>query len=281
MKTNNSIFSLLALASLLVYLFVSAPAPLTENNEMGKKLPIELVLSLCEYENDIVRRLYTKEIVGAGKKVGLKFDENWTDKSIPAGLLPAQFLRATAVSIEKSPVRLGLFLGSDFAINTANNLEAQQKNIFQEMKKDRKPRFFHADDTQLYAYMFPDVAVAKPCVKCHNEHPDSPKTDWVLNDVMGATTWTYPRESVNLETSLKILAALRKGFRDAYNTYLEKLKTLDNPPEIGEKWPRDGYFVPDVTVFMAKVAQHSSASTLTAFMDAVTVIKRSPKNKKG
>lgn len=33
-------------------------------------------------------------------------------------------------------------------------------------------------------------------------------TDWVLNDVVGATTWTYPRGSVTMEEYLEIVATI-------------------------------------------------------------------------
>ena len=40
----------------------------------------------------------------------------------------------------------------------------------------------------------PDVAVAPVCVSCHNEHPDSPKTDFELGDVMGGVVIRIPME---------------------------------------------------------------------------------------
>jgi len=55
------------------------------------------------------RAIWTKEIVGEGKKAGLKFDEHWRDADLEAGPLPALFLRETAKSMERSPLRLSLF----------------------------------------------------------------------------------------------------------------------------------------------------------------------------
>jgi hypothetical protein len=34
--------------------------------------------------------------------------------------------------------------------------------------------------------------VSKACVDCHNNHPNSPRRDFKLNDVMGAIVITFP-----------------------------------------------------------------------------------------
>jgi hypothetical protein len=117
--------------------------------------------------------------------------------------------------------------------------------------------------------MFPDLAVAEACVTCHNEHPESPKRDWRLGDVMGATTWTYPSETVSLDELTTILAALRKGFRDAYSGYLEKAEGFSSPPAIGPHWPREGeYSLPTADDFMAEAGRRASPETLSALLAA-------------
>ena len=41
-------------------------------------------------------------------------------------------------------------------------------------------------------YMAPDFASTPACVACHNTHPESPKTDYELGDMMGALVVTVP-----------------------------------------------------------------------------------------
>ncbi|HET8936239.1 MAG TPA: hypothetical protein VFN67_22505 [Polyangiales bacterium] len=102
-------------ALLGVYLFVSAPVPLEElRAHEGKRIAVSKLFELAAAENAAVRQLYTQEIVAAGKRVGLRFDENWRDEDVEAGPLPALFLRETSQSLDRSAVGLGLFLGSDF-----------------------------------------------------------------------------------------------------------------------------------------------------------------------
>ena len=270
MNSKRFMITALALIALIVYLFVSAPPPLPDKEtNAGQTIAIERVFAIAEAENDVVRGLWTKEIVGDGQKVGLAFAEDWRREDIDAGPLPALFLRETAASLEKNPIRLSLFLGSDFPINDANRFEGKQIEAFQLIKENQEPQFFYAEDTQLHTAMFSDLALVQPCVTCHNEHSESPKLDWQLNEVMGATTWSYPAQSVTLDELIHILSALRKGFRDAYAGYLAKVATFAEPPKIGEKWPREGYYLPTEEAFMEEAIKRSSTQTLDAILNAI------------
>lgn len=262
-------FAAFALVSaiLLVYLFVSAPAPLAEAETSNQEtISVKELLEICAAENAVVRKLYTKEIVGPGKAAGLKFDERWQKDGVDAGPLPALFLRETAKSLERDPVRLGLFLGSDFPISKANLFKGRQAEMFRAIRADRKPRHFFVDDIGLYTAMFPDLAVAPACVDCHNEHPDTPKKNWKLDDVMGATTWTYPNASLSVDEALAVVAALRRAFSDAYGGYVEKTKTFANPPKIGDSWPAQGYFLPSPREFMREATTRTSRTTLARLL---------------
>jgi adenylate cyclase len=255
-------FSLVALMA-TVYLFVTAPPALPEAAaEGGKRLSAHQVLEICAAENAAVRELYVKEIVGAGQKVGLRFEENWEQLKVDAGPLPALFLRETSKSLAHSPVNLGLFLGSDNPISKSNRFSGQQAEALEEMRRNGEPRGFFVNDVNLYTAMFPDFAVAKACVDCHNQHRDSPKRDWKLGDLMGATTWTFPSKSVSVSEALEVIAALRNGFRDAYAHYIEKTKTFSSPPEVGKKWPSQCYCLPTPETFMQAAERRTSKPTL-------------------
>lgn len=263
-----SVILALALLTLAIYLFVSAPPPLPEAGaRMGRTLPINDVFALVAAENDIARAMYTNDIVGAGKKVGMAFDEKWREPDVQAGPLPALFLRESAMSLEKSPVRLSLFLGSDFPINSSNLFKGKQHDMFQRIRQTQKPEFFFAEDTQLYIAMFPDFASVQGCVDCHNAHGDSPKKDWKLKEMMGATTWSYPSKEVTYEEAVRILGAVRQGFRDAYEKFLAKTRTFSQQPEIGTRWPKEGYYLPSSEVFLAELSRRASAGTVQRLLE--------------
>lgn len=275
-KKDNRAFPLklhflFAWIALITYLFVSAPAPLPDSTDkyIGATISSAQLFELLQQENNIIRKLWTKEILGDGKKQGLKFSENWHEAGVEAGPLPALFLREIALRLEKSPIPLSLFLGSDAPINQANAFDAVQSEKFETIKKDRRPQFFYAADIERHIGMFPDIASVKPCVQCHNDHKDSPKTDWKLMDVMGATTWLYPKESLDITEALAVLSIVRQKFREVYEAYLTKVKGFSNPPEIAEKWPHEGYFLPTTEVFMNAFETESSKPTLHTLFQIV------------
>lgn len=263
MKRPFFTLTALSLCVLGVYLFASAPPLLPEDGvEGGAAIPIDSVLATVAAENDVVRALYTQEIVTKGKLVGLAYDEKWADEGVHAGPLPALFLREAAGSLQRRSVPLGLFLGSDYPISAANRFSGGQADVFSRIKASRQPEFFYAEDTGQYTAMFPDVAGVQGCVTCHNEHDDSPKHDWALDDVMGATTWSYGKAAVSHTEYLRLIGEVRRGFRDAYEAYLEKTATFEEKPEVGERWPSDGFYLPSADVFMEEFARRASATTV-------------------
>ena len=250
----------------VVLIIVNAP-PEDSALDAARPIPISKVFEVLEAENDTVRKLWTEEIVGAGQKRGLEFNKLWRTPELEAGPLPALFLRETAESLRRSPLRLYLFLGSDFPINDANQLTGLQNSHFLEIRETGEPQFFYDDDTGFQIAMFPDVAVAETCVRCHNKEPETTKSDWKLGDIMGASTWSYPASSVSLEEAISMVQALRIGFRESYDQYIEKVASFANPPKVGKHWPTDGYYLPSTEVFIAKVGERASPITLQAIIE--------------
>lgn len=255
----------LLLASVL---FVSCTA-LPEQEGSAKLYSIEEAMKIVAVENDVTRTLYTKAIVGAGQKQGMKFDENWEKNDVEAGPLPALFLRGISADIQKrGEVPLGLFLGSDFPVRESNKFAGKQAELFSAMRNDKEPKFFYDEANQLQTAMFPDFAVAKPCVECHNKHPETKKNDWAMGDLMGATTWTYPEDSLTFEDLQSIILAYRKGVASTYDLFLEEVKSFKGQavPEIGDKWPGAGYYLPSTDAFVDSVSLLASAKTLKGIL---------------
>ena len=257
----------LILSVLGIYLFVTAPPPLEAGEIDRRQIPIDTALEIINAENDVARALYAKEIVGAGKRVGFKFSEHWREADVIAGPLPALFLRETARHLEKLPVPLGLFLGSDQPINTANRFMGRQIKAFEEIRRTRKPASFYAPKLKRNIAMFPDVARVEPCVDCHNDHPDSPKDSWKLGDVMGAVTWSHPSAYLSERELLDAIHALRESIDFAYGRVVEELSQLDEPPQIGNCWPRNARCLPSREVFNREFGARASADTLRRLME--------------
>ena len=263
-KLLNNKFTLFVLTIIAIYLFIDAPPPLGTELKTGKLIPIESALRILNKENEIIRHLYTKEIVGHGKKQGLKFDENWEREEIHAGLLPAQFLRMTANYLQRSELPLGLFLGSNEAINKSNLFEGAQLRQYKEMLTDQKPKFSYIEDISRYSFMFPDVASVKPCISCHNKHKESPKTDWKIGDIMGATTWIYPDKTVTYDELITMISLLHKGAEYAYSQALLELGYFEGDFSIAHKWPREGKFIPSAEEFAKELRLRTAPITFSS-----------------
>jgi hypothetical protein len=48
------------------------------------------------------------------------------------------------------------------------------------------------DGTRYFQALYPDKAVSQTCIGCHNAHPNSPKKDFKVRDVMGGILLTIP-----------------------------------------------------------------------------------------
>lgn len=256
--------------STICLLISCTPLPEDGAQVSNKMYAIEEAFEIVARENDVARTLYTKAIVGEGKKKGLAFHEDWEKDEVEAGPLPALFLRGIAGDIrKKGEVPLGLFLGSDFPVRTSNKFAGKQAELFEEIRKDGKAKFFYDEENQLHTAMFPDFAVAAPCVTCHNEHPETTKTDWKLGDIMGATTWTYPEDSVSFDELQGIIMAYRGGAVATLQQYVDKTKTFreKETPTVGPQWPGMGdYSVPAPEVFMDSVNSLAAEETLSGIL---------------
>lgn len=262
---------------LIVLILANAPPPDgAVKEEAGPPVSIETVFAALEAENDAARRLWAGEIVGTGEERGLRFDEDWHEEGIDAGPLPALFLRETAECMRRHHAPLYLFLGSDFPINDANRFTGLQTEHFVEIRRTGEPRFFQDPEFGFHTAMFSDVASTEACVDCHNSDPDSPRKDWRVGEIMGATTWIYPEGEVSAATALMLVGVLRQSIREAYQHYLDKAATFTEPPPIGERWPADGYFLPSADVFLSRVEQTASANTLNLLLGAQAEAGKAP-----
>lgn len=257
------IVALSLLLLLTIYLFISRPMPLVSSSQQqGERIPVRILFQIIAAENNQMRKQWTQTIVSDGKKMGLAFGEEWRKEGQDKGPLPALFLRETAAYLEKSPIPLSLFLGSDFPINSANKFKGLQADSFQAIKNTGQNQYFFDTEMQRYTAMFADKVVVDACANCHNEHVETPKSDWLLNDIMGATTWAYPYDTVTRDELSMIITELRSAFAKTYDAFLQKSQSFQHKPTIGTQWPVEGYFLPTREVFMQRFEKVASEHTL-------------------
>lgn len=152
-------------------------------------LPIETVADYIHAVIEADREVYTRHVVERMQTKGIVVaSENWEEKStLP---LPAQFLLESGRYNGKKGLGMQYRLISLWPINKRNiatnamesiglgTIMAQPTRPYTGVTRVADKRYFEA--------VYADLAVTQACVGCHNAHPDSPKRDFKLNDVMGA-----------------------------------------------------------------------------------------------
>jgi hypothetical protein len=141
------------------------------------------------------RTVYATTIVDKMQRQGVvKAAEQWRDEhALP---LPAQFLIETGrhVAEKGSGVKYRLASLTPIYVWNLPNNDFEKKGLDAVIKDPDKPftGFTQVGQKRFFQAVYPDFAVAESCVACHNQHPNSPKRDYKLNDVMGGVIITIP-----------------------------------------------------------------------------------------
>ncbi|MDP1945928.1 MAG: DUF3365 domain-containing protein [Nitrospirota bacterium] len=141
------------------------------------------------------RKNYTENVVDKLRKAGLAVAiEHWRDeKGVP---LPAQFLLESGRLVAQKDLKFTFRLASMTPIYVWNGAttDFERKGLDTVTKDPSKPfgGFVRLDGGRYYQTIYPDLAVAQSCVTCHNEHPNSPRRDYKVGDVMGGIIITIP-----------------------------------------------------------------------------------------
>jgi asparagine synthetase B (glutamine-hydrolysing) len=139
------------------------------------------------YTRQVVNRLTLKDKVITASE---HFEDN---KALP---LPAQMFRFGAELAAEQNKKFSYSLLSLWAVNKQNTprTDAERKGL--EFVAANKGQNFYTEEKlgsqKYFTAVYADVAVAQACVSCHNEHKDSPRRDFKLNDVMGGVVIRIP-----------------------------------------------------------------------------------------
>jgi hypothetical protein len=157
------------------------------HKDMADALHAVMEADRTVYTRMVVNRLQNEEKV-------IKATEHFMDdKSLP---LPAQMFRfgAEAVAQKKRPFSYSLL--SLWPVNKQNapKTALERKGLESVAKDPAKP--FYGEETlgktKYFTAVYADRAVAPACVSCHNEHKDSPRTDFKLGQTMGGVVIRIP-----------------------------------------------------------------------------------------
>ena len=158
-------------------------------------LPVETVADYLYAVIAADREVYTKHVVERMQIKGVVVaSENWEEKNtLP---LPAQFLMESGRALSRKGLGIQYRLISLWPINKRNvaSSEFEKLGLGTVLTHPTKPYtgFVKEGGARYFQAVYPDLAVAQACIGCHNSHPDSPKRDFKINDVMGAIVISIP-----------------------------------------------------------------------------------------
>lgn len=144
------------------------------------------------------RAVYTQKVVHRlqNEDETITAEEHWQEES--ALPLPAQMLRMGAERVNEKKSGFSYALLSLWAINKQNKPRSPlEQKALESLNSNGKN--FYGEETlggkRYFAAVYPDVAVSKACVTCHNDHIDSPKKDFKLGDMMGGLVIRIPLDN--------------------------------------------------------------------------------------
>lgn len=152
---------------------------------------------------DSDRSVYTKKIVNrlVKKEKVIKASEHFEDEK--ALVLPAQMFRfgseLAAKRAEKlDDVNFSYTLQSLWPINKQNAPKTEAEKAGLKFVAENKGKNYYTTEklggVNYFTAVYADTGVAPVCVSCHNEHPDTPKKDFKIGDVMGGVVIRIPVE---------------------------------------------------------------------------------------
>ncbi len=159
-------------------------------------IPPEVVADYLHAVIEADRTFYTIHVVERMQKQGgTPASETWRkDKAtLP---LPAQFLREASELATLTGTRVRYRLMSLWPINPQNAPANDSERTSLEILRLHPERSVSSTVTigsqPYFQVVYADHAVTQACIACHNAHPQSPKRDFKIDDVMGGMVIEIP-----------------------------------------------------------------------------------------
>lgn len=179
--------SSLAIGAVLAASAFSAQAAGISPKDMADALHAVMAADRAVYTRLIVNRLQNEEKV-------IKASEHWKDEK--ALVLPAQMFRFGAEEVAKSKPNFSYTLLSLWPVNKQNSAKTPvEKEGLDFVAKNPGKNFYKEETLSKKTYftaVYADTAISPACVTCHNQHKDSPRTDFKIGDVMGGVVLRIP-----------------------------------------------------------------------------------------
>lgn len=192
MKSTKTItFALLSSAVVILF---SACGGTEKSTGIDPKVYTDSLFAVMKAD----RTNYTKLIIRRLGPIGadaISPAEHWKDLENGAPL-PAQMFRAGAEAVADLTDKFTYSLQSEWPINKQNAPKTPMEKQGLKFISDNPGENFYGEEklgtVTYFTAVYPDVAVSDACTQCHNEHKDTPKTDFKVGEVMGGVVIRVP-----------------------------------------------------------------------------------------
>ena len=161
-------------------------------------IPYRKVVDMLYRVMSADREVYTRMVVQrltVDRKILTASEHFEDDAALP---LPAQMFRFGAETVMDNTEDFSYALLSLHPINRKNGpgTELERKGL--EYVAGNPGENFYGEEElggeRYFAAVYPDYAIVKACVACHNNHKDSSRTDLKVGDVMGGIVIRIPMD---------------------------------------------------------------------------------------
>ncbi len=183
-----------ALAALLPLLAACDDGAAPTSGGIAPKVMADALHAVMESDRTVYTKMVVNRLMNEDKVI--RASEHFADdKALP---LPAQMFRFGSEMVAEKTDVFSYQLLSMWPINQQNAPRTEIETAGLKFVAENKGQNYYGAETlggkKYFTAVYADTAVAPACVGCHNGHPDSPRSDFTLGDVMGGVVVRIPVE---------------------------------------------------------------------------------------
>jgi len=189
---RNSALLRFGLATAVVAVPIFAASQTGEKAAFSAKQLTDMLHLVMESDRTVYTRVIVNRLTLQDKVITAS--EHFEDDHALA--LPAQMFRFGAEMVAEKTDEFSYSLQSPWAVNKQNMPRTDVEIAGLDYIVENPGENFYAEENlggvDYFTAVYPDVGVAPACVNCHNDHPDSPRSDFEIGDVMGGVVIRVP-----------------------------------------------------------------------------------------
>jgi hypothetical protein len=192
MKIRSSLVRIFGLTLAAAVLPLAGSAQTSDEPIFTPKQLADMLHLVMESDRTVYTRLIVNRLTLQDKVITAS--EHFEDEK--ALVLPAQMFRFGSEMVAEKTEDFSYSLQSLWAVNKQNMPRTDvEKAGLAFIAENPGERYYGEEElggVKYFTAVYPDVAIAPACINCHNDHPDSPRRDFEIGEVMGGVVLRIP-----------------------------------------------------------------------------------------